>query len=142
MRTTLYVRNGFTLIELMVAVAIIGLLLAIVIPNYQESVRRGFRSDGMDALTAAAQKMEVVRARTGSYTADLAAANIATTSTENLYSNLRVLNSDSDCPIASCYVLQIDGQNGQELGNITAYRLYSTGRKQQYNGNDWEEGWQ
>jgi type IV pilus assembly protein PilE len=141
MRNRKSVNNGFTIIEMMIAVAIIGILMAIVIPNYQESVRRGHRNDGMDALTAAAQKMEVVRARTGTYTDVLANANIGATSVEEFYGNLTVLPATAACPIASCYVLQIDGQNGQEYGNVTAYRLYSTGRKEQLRGSEWEEGW-
>jgi type IV pilus assembly protein PilE len=134
--------GGFNLIELMVAVTIIGILAAIVMPNYMESVRKGRRNDGMDALTAAAQKMEMVRARTGAYTEDLSEANVGTTSAEEYYANLRVLAPTANCPIASCYILQIDGQNGQEHGNIIAYRLYSTGLKEQRNSaGDWLDGW-
>jgi type IV pilus assembly protein PilE len=142
MRNRKYVNSGFTLIELMIAVTVIGILAAIAMPSYVESVRKGRRNDGMDALTAAAQKMEVVRARTGAYTDVLANANIGATSAEEYYTNLTVLPATPDCPISSCYVLQIDGQNGQEHGNVTAYRLYSTGRKEQLRSTgDWEEGW-
>ncbi|MEW7989504.1 MAG: prepilin-type N-terminal cleavage/methylation domain-containing protein [Candidatus Thiodiazotropha sp.] len=133
--------NGFTLIELMIAVAIIGLLMAIVVPNYSESVRRGHRNDGMDALTAAAAKMEVAKGRLGGYPATLAGGNIADESVEGYYGNLTIAPPTAECPIASCYVLQIDGQEGQEHGNVTAYRLHSTGRKEQLRGGVWEDGW-
>ncbi|MEW8000970.1 MAG: type IV pilin protein [Candidatus Thiodiazotropha endolucinida] len=136
-----HISRGFTLIELMIAVTIIGILLSIVIPNYMESVRRGHRNDGMDALTAAAQKMEISKARTGAYPATLAAANISAISVEEYYGNLTIAAPTAACPLASCYMLQIDGQNGQEHGNVTAYRLYSTGRKEQLAGGVWEEGW-
>lgn len=37
--------SGFSLIELMVAVAIVGILAAVVYPSYREHVRRGARAD-------------------------------------------------------------------------------------------------
>ncbi|WP_316369236.1 type IV pilin protein [Candidatus Thiodiazotropha sp. CDECU1] len=136
-----HIPRGFTLIELMIAVAIIGLLASFVVPMYVESVRRGHRSDGMDALTAAAQKMEVIKARTGSYPATLAEANISENSADDYYGSLTIAAPTGACPLASCYMLQIVGQNGQEDGNVTAYRLHSTGRKEQLRGTDWEDGW-
>ena len=50
--------RGFTLMELMIVVAIIGLLSAIAVPGYQDYVRKGKRTEGKAALTAAASRME------------------------------------------------------------------------------------
>jgi len=49
---------GFTLIELMIAVAIVGLLLAVAFPSYQEYIRRGNRAAAQSFMTAVAQKEE------------------------------------------------------------------------------------
>lgn len=42
--------NGFTLIELMVAVAVIGILAMIAMPNYTQFLQKSRRADGMTAL--------------------------------------------------------------------------------------------
>lgn len=50
--------QGFTLIELMIVVAIVGILAAIAYPSYTEYVRRAARADAQGALTSLAAAME------------------------------------------------------------------------------------
>lgn len=49
---------GFTLVELMIAVAIVGILAAVAIPSYRESVARGQRAEARAALLENAQFLE------------------------------------------------------------------------------------
>lgn len=59
--------HGFTLIELMITIAILAILVAIVVPSYNAQVRKGSRSDAITGLTRAAQDLERCRSDTLAY---------------------------------------------------------------------------
>jgi type IV pilus assembly protein PilE len=59
--------TGFTLIEVIVAMAIIAILTAIAVPNYTQYVQRSNRSDARGQLMQAAQWMERWRTERGTY---------------------------------------------------------------------------
>jgi type IV pilus assembly protein PilE len=63
---------GFSLIEMMVVIAILGLLMAIILPGYQESQRKSQRSDAQIMLTRLATLQERFFFRTNQYTGDFA----------------------------------------------------------------------
>ena len=50
--------RGFTLVELMVTVAILGILISVALPSYLDSVRKGRRADAQSVLLEASQFME------------------------------------------------------------------------------------
>lgn len=50
--------TGFTLIELMIVVAVVGILAAIAYPSYIDSVRKGNRAEGRAAIASLLQQQE------------------------------------------------------------------------------------
>lgn len=67
MKTTMRVSKGFTLIELMIVVAVIGILAAIAYPAYTDAVRKGKRAQARTALLEVVQQQERYMTQSNTY---------------------------------------------------------------------------
>jgi len=106
--------RGFTLIELMIVIVIIGILFAVALPSYQSSVLRGHRADAQGILMNISAREERFMAQNNTYTTDIntaAGLNIGTTTSNNGYYNLSVAACGGG--IATCYLLTATATGGQ-----------------------------
>ena len=61
------INAGFTLIELMITVAIIGVIMAIAVPTYRNYVKRAYLSEAFDSLSTYQIRMEQSFQDNGNY---------------------------------------------------------------------------
>lgn len=77
-------RNGFTLMELMIAIAIVSILSVVAITIYTPYIRKGRRMDGINTLLAISLAQEHYRSNNSQY-GTLAQVWTGTTSPEGYY---------------------------------------------------------
>lgn len=121
---------GFTLIEVMIVVAIVAILAAVAYPSYTDSVRRGDRSAARAALLDAQQFMERYYAANSRYS-----VNSDGTGTPALPARLQAVPTESpryDLSIsavsANSYTLTATPRNSDKCGDLTVTNTGVKGR--------------
>lgn len=102
-------RRGFTLVEVLVVLALLSLLSAAVMPSFQGQLARGRRVDGQQALLALAQRLERHYADRGTYVgAALGAGGVYPALSASGHYGLTIVDQSADG-----YTLAATPQGGQ-----------------------------
>jgi len=110
--------RGFTLIEVMIVVAIIAILASIGVPAYSDYVRRGQLPEAFSALADFRMKMEQYYQDNRNYGSGATCANDATANTWNGFASTshfryECVAADS----AQSYTITAIGNSGQAVGH-------------------------
>ena len=116
--------GGFTLIELMIVLAVLSIIVAVGYPSYQEHVKKSRRAEGMGQLLELADRMERAYSDSGTYPTDISEVFVATT-TGGLYS-LSIVTANNISFIVSATPTSIKNQNDDKCHTFT---LSSLGEK-------------
>lgn len=119
--------RGFTLIEIMIVVVIVGILASIALPAYQEYVRQGNRTEAKSALLEAAQALERHYSVNGTY---LSGGNLAAVyKTSVPPGGPAVYTLAAVSATANSYVLAATGVNQMAGDACGVYRISNTGER-------------
>ena len=122
--------KGFSLVELMIVLAIIGVLSAIAYPSYDSYMKKSRRSDAKIALQAMADKQERFYLQNNTYTT--IAANVGGTGTEKNYYVLSIDSADVNAFALTATAVAGGAQATDTTtnnGDCTVIKLTSAGAK-------------
>ncbi len=112
--------GGFSLLELLVALAIIGILVGVAYPSYQDSLIKSRRSDAMITLMDLAARQEKFYIQRSTYTLDISTAaglNFGKTTSNEDYYTLSVTAGPSG--INNSFVITATPASGKSQVNDT-----------------------
>jgi len=135
-------KKGVTLIEVMVVVAIVGMLAAIAIPAYNDYITRSRRSDAFTALETVRAAQEMWRAEKGSYciTADFNAGLLPGCSQNMAENNYTITVATGAAPATTFTATATVKAGGKQTND--KYSMFSVDQNgtHQYYDTSWHTG--
>ncbi|HEY1772287.1 MAG TPA: type IV pilin protein [Gammaproteobacteria bacterium] len=122
-------QNGFTLIELMVTIAIIGIVAGIAYPSYLRSMQKGRRADAKGAITQATQAMERCYSTYGTYNNALCPEITALTATFPSTKGYYTLSATESGTSYTVSATAVSGGPQANDNGCTVMNLSSTGQQ-------------
>jgi len=121
--------RGFTLVELMVAVAVLGVIVAVAYPAYIDFLERSRRAEAQEALQNVATLQEQFYTNNKGYSGSLSDLDVSTT-TENAYYQLSLSTASSIDGSAQTYTISASAQGAQASDtDCAAIHLDSNGNQ-------------
>lgn len=118
------IERGFTLIELMIAVVIVGILAMVALPSFMDSIRKSRRSEAFNGLAAIQQAQERWRSNHSSYTTTLSDLGVATPTSSGYYELSLGTSAGAGDTINTAYVASAIGKDGtSQAGDAQCRRL-------------------
>lgn len=131
--------NGFTLIEMMVVVAVVAILVAIAVPSYQEQVRKSRRGQAQADLVELAQRAERFHTVNNSYAnfwASVPAAHrVSPRDGSSAFYNIGISGDAANTFVLTATPIAGTGQAADRCGAMT---INQAGRKTHATGSDSE----
>lgn len=118
-------QQGFTFIEILIVIVIVGILAATILPNYQDGVRKSRRADGRAALAEMASRQEQFFGQNNTYTTvvDTGGNGLGmgkTTSAKGYYDLTIAAGACGD--ISRCYILTATA-SGEQVSDEPCNKL-------------------
>lgn len=129
--------RGFTLIELMVVLAIVAVILAFAYPSYRNQVMKANRSDGMIFILEIADRQERFYSDRGTYTTDITDLGYADTTSPDGHYTVAITDDPSN-DITITYQITATPQGDQVDDTCDSYTFDSLGTRSSSPAGCWD----
>ena len=126
--------EGFSLTEILIVLAIMGILAAVAFPTYTESLRRANRAEAKSELVQVAAEQERFFSSYNSYSTDaeplrtpIFEGRDRTTTNAWYVISVAACTGGAEAGIANCFIATATAQNEQAADGCTTFTLTSIG---------------